>query len=141
MTIMVLYDEFGIEIEGTAEESRQLSEGIEGFTETSRSVLAGFGERGERGLQRSNAVAIRVNAGLVSIARADDEIVISGSKEKLSILAQNIRSLADSERSGSPNRICDHVHLEYYPDHFFLAEGSLPVLVSRNETEADDASD
>lgn len=49
---------------------------------------------------------------------------ITGSQQSREILAENFVGLA---REGNP---ADHWHVEWFPDHFYLAEGGDPVVVS-----------
>jgi hypothetical protein len=55
----------------------------------------------------------------VCIALAADVLVITGYSPAL---AQNIEFGADQGASG-------HSHIEYWPDHFFLDEASVPLVV------------
>ncbi|MEU9785492.1 hypothetical protein AB0H92_31795 [Streptomyces phaeochromogenes] len=50
-------------------------------------------------------------------------LVISGDSANRAVLAENLRALADAEEGG-------HLHIDYFPGHFYLAEGSLPLVVN-----------
>jgi hypothetical protein len=41
----------------------------------------------------------------------------------LHVLATNIDNMAQASDGG-------HVHIEYYPDHPYIAEGSLPLVIN-----------
>ena len=71
---------------------------------------------------------VEKNGDKVVINREKDALKISGSAESLRYLAENIRWFADSEHLNSPG---DHLHIEYHPDHFYLAPGSDALIVSK----------
>ncbi|MEU9900323.1 hypothetical protein ACIBCS_42495 [Streptomyces phaeochromogenes] len=50
-------------------------------------------------------------------------LVISGDSTNRAVLAENLRDLATAEDGG-------HLHIDYFPGHFYLAEGSLPLVVN-----------
>ena len=50
-------------------------------------------------------------------------LVISGDSAGRAVLADNLLSMASAEDGG-------HLHIDYFPGHFYLAEGSLPLVVS-----------
>ncbi|WP_425424625.1 Imm32 family immunity protein [Streptomyces phaeochromogenes] len=49
--------------------------------------------------------------------------MISGDSDNRGVLAENLRDLATAEDGG-------HLHIDYFPGHFYLAEGSLPLVVN-----------
>jgi hypothetical protein len=63
---------------------------------------------------------------LVKIGIEDDTVCVVGGQTGLATLAENIRIFADD--AGSPD---EHLHIDYYPGHFFLAEESVPLVVAR----------
>ena len=69
--------------------------------------------------------------GAVRIKLYENTLTISGSPEKLKILAENIKWLAAQEDSAITSRVENHLHIEYHPDHFFLdpETNSLVVVV------------
>jgi hypothetical protein len=72
---------------------------------------------------------IDLNEGNVHIWRDNESMYFRGSAEKIGILADNIASLALQERNSIPA----HSHIEYYPGHFYLTEGSEPLVFTRRE--------
>jgi hypothetical protein len=50
-------------------------------------------------------------------------LVISGDSAGRAVLAANLLSMASAEDGG-------HLHVDYVPGHFYLAEGSLSLVVS-----------
>lgn len=131
MILDVLYDESSVEIEGTAQTLREFAQRIEECTGHCDIQVAMPSGSNDRGLHRANAVTIQISAGPVNISPTEDRILISGSKVKLLVLVQNILWLADNDTGGAPIQLKDHIHIEYHPDHFFLAEGALPVVVTK----------
>ncbi|WP_328692070.1 hypothetical protein OHA74_25080 [Streptomyces phaeochromogenes] len=49
--------------------------------------------------------------------------MISGDSDNRAVLAENLRDLATPEDGG-------HLRIDYFPGHFYLAEGSLPLEVN-----------
>ncbi|MEU9187928.1 hypothetical protein AB0D14_25980 [Streptomyces sp. NPDC048484] len=71
-------------------------------------------------------VEVRGTSGPGVLIRRDAErhiLVISGDVAGRAVLAENLREMATAEDGG-------HLHVEYFPDHFYLAEGSLPMVVN-----------
>ncbi len=50
-------------------------------------------------------------------------LVISGDPAARAVLAENLHGMADAEDGG-------HLHIDHYPGHFYLAEGSVPLIVN-----------
>jgi len=135
--IAAAYDESTVEIEGGSEELREFSRQIAERCESSWIPLRDVEFPGERGPRRANAISIMVAAGLVRVSQSEGQIILSGSKEKLLLLAENIGGLANQVRSGKPTKVRDHAHFEYCPGHFYLAEGALPLVVTKVATRQD----
>lgn len=70
-----------------------------------------------------------LDEGNVHIRREGDSLLIRGSTEKVGFLARNIASLASQETDG----IATHSHIEYHPDHFYLVEGSEPLVLTKRD--------
>jgi hypothetical protein len=132
MKLSAKYDASSIEIEGTADSLRQFSKEIQDLDGSRRIELPDPVDTDSRGLRSANTITMSLKEGLVNIAVSEGGITISGSKEKLLILAQNFLFLADSEKTEGPIR--DHIHIEYYPSNFpFLDENALPLIVTKQE--------
>jgi len=97
----VLYYGLGVEIEGSASALGELSDEISNCRNATQIVLANPTEMEARGLSSVNLLRISVFAGPVAITRLNKELSISGSKEKLALLAQNISSLAETRSCGN----------------------------------------
>ena len=68
-------------------------------------------------------LVVRHDNGRVCIVKDSDKVVINGSPHHLRLLAENIEAVADD------GEVDQHLHIEYYPDHFFLDERSEPLVV------------
>jgi hypothetical protein len=53
----------------------------------------------------------------------DGDLLVAGEYTGLEAIAGNLKWFVEKER-----RQGDHLHVEYYPDHFFLAENSIPIV-------------
>jgi len=92
-------------------------------------VPAKFDDRGLRYLQE---LVIRVDSGLLRVSGTNDQLLITGSKEKLGLFSDNIDWLVESQATGIPHKR-DHLHIEFYPGHSFLAEDALPLILIRQD--------
>jgi hypothetical protein len=65
--------------------------------------------------------------GLVEISFDEEAqaLTFTGSRESMEVLVQNIRGLC---QEGVPG---EHLHIEYFPDHFYLAESRIALVVAR----------
>ena len=73
------------------------------------------------------AIHLKRQEGHVVIQRTDTVLTICGSLENLALLADNLKWLANQVTvTGCDN----HLHIEYYPDHFYLNASSVPLVVS-----------
>ncbi|MET7633068.1 hypothetical protein [Streptomyces sp. NPDC005078] len=61
----------------------------------------------------------------ISIDELRRILEFTGSEDSMAILAGNIRDLC---REGVPG---EHMHVEYFPDHFYLAESGISLIFSR----------
>ena len=71
-------------------------------------------------------VEVKKTSGPGVLIRLDSErqiLVISGDSAGRAVLADNLLSMASAEDGG-------HLHVDYFPGHFYLAEGSLSLVVS-----------
>lgn len=70
-------------------------------------------------------VSRRTSGGVtMSVAPEGTSIEIQGGVEELAILASNIEGFASE---GDP---AIHLHIEYFPGHVYLSEGSEPLVVT-----------
>ncbi|MFC5748735.1 Imm32 family immunity protein [Actinomadura rugatobispora] len=70
-------------------------------------------------------VTVRTADGLVLLTAdaGGRTLTISGDREHLGVLADVLEDMAASTDGG-------HVHIEHYPDHPYLEEGSAPMVVN-----------
>jgi hypothetical protein len=71
-------------------------------------------------------VEVRKTSGPGVLIRLDPErqiLAISGDSAGRAALAGNLLGMASAEDGG-------HLHVDYFPGHFYLAEGSLSLVVS-----------
>jgi len=117
----------GIDLEGSAMSLLEFAGRVEGLRgrETFGLRMPSAPASPYTGYLRS--LEIKVGEGNVHILRDDDRVHIAGSVEKMGILAKNIASLASQES----NHSSEHSHIEYYPGHFYLAEESEPLVLTR----------
>ena len=92
-------------------------------------VAAGEGLLSSTASPGSNDLAgveVRKTSGPGVLIRLDPErqiLVISGDSAGRAVLADNLLGMAAAEGGG-------HLHVDYFPGHFYLAEGSLSLVVS-----------
>jgi metal-dependent hydrolase (beta-lactamase superfamily II) len=73
-------------------------------------------------------VSVRLAEGPVSIHVEDTTLLVSGASDSLQILAHNVEFVANHpEPTG---RILSHEHIDYYDGHPFLADDSVPMIVT-----------
>ncbi|AZP22149.1 hypothetical protein ACIGMX_03505 [Streptomyces aquilus] len=59
----------------------------------------------------------------VTVDPARRVLLIDGDGDARALLAANLRNMADADDGG-------HLHVDHFPDHPYLAEGSLPLVVN-----------
>jgi hypothetical protein len=132
MNIVAKYAESSVDIEGSAESLRELSQVIQKTGSSGTLVFRIPQNPPTPYLAYAKSLRICPSQGNISIIRNGDEIIINGSPEKLFILAQNIEGLAEQATHESPGNHQAHLHIEYHPGHFYLQENSIPLIVTRN---------
>jgi hypothetical protein len=125
MKLIGNYDNKEIDLEGDVASLRALADSIREL----RGVLELNLDRPDTMTKnlyfgRANSLKIQVVLGNVRVSRDNDQIVISGSSEKLQKLAKNIESTANNSSS-------THTHIEFFPGHFFLEPDSVPLIITR----------
>ena len=130
MSLVGSYDNSSIDIEGSEESLRELSNAIQNLS--SIKILPLANPRPQDPYPgHARSLRLGLSDDFVCITRAEDEIFICGAPDKLAILAQNILALADQKREQPNGRLRLHSHIEYHPDHFFLKAGSIPLVVTK----------
>lgn len=106
-----------------------LSASAEELTWLARAVARGEGLLSSTSSPGGDAlvgVEVLKSSGPGVLIRRDAErqiLVISGDSIGRAVLAENLRAMATAEDGG-------HLHIDYFPGHFYLAEGSLPLVVN-----------
>src|SRR4051812_13660284 len=126
MRLVGKYDGSSAELEGDVDALQHLSAVIKSLTEDatldfhipkcSPSPYTGFISR----------LRIAVSHDNVIVSRVDDVLFINGSYDKLSILADNIKTLSGAMWFATPHA-SKHIHIEYHVNHFYLDRRSLPL--------------
>jgi hypothetical protein len=77
----------------------------------------------DRSLSR---VVIRGGSGKVAVSLMDDgpSLLLCGEGEFMAVLATNIEGFAEDRTRG------EHAHIEYFPDHYYLAEEAEPLVLA-----------
>lgn len=125
--LFALSDSSSIELEGTSGDLKDLSRRIKDCETTCTIPLSVPARFDDRGLHYLQELVVRVDSDSLSISEADQRLSIAGAKEKLDLFLTNIDWLVESQA----NR--DHIHVEFYPGHFFLAEDALPLVLVRQD--------
>jgi hypothetical protein len=77
----------------------------------------------DRSLSR---VVIRSGSGKVVVSLMDDgqSLLVCGGGEFMAVLADNVDGFAEDGLRG------EHAHIEYFPDHYYLAEEAEPLVLA-----------
>lgn len=62
----------------------------------------------------------------VFYSAADSALVVHGATQFLGVFAENVQGFRDA----SPG---EHQHIEWFEGHFYLSEGSIPLVLVRLE--------
>ncbi|MFI0451749.1 hypothetical protein [Actinomadura sp. 6N118] len=106
-----------------------LSASAEELTRLASAVAQGEGLLRSTSSPGSNTLAgveVKKTSGPGVLIHRDPEqqiLVISGDSASRAVLAENLQAMAAAEGGG-------HLHIDYFPGHFYLAEGSLPLVVN-----------
>ncbi|MEU8763562.1 hypothetical protein [Streptomyces sp. NPDC048659] len=71
-------------------------------------------------------IEVRTSPGpgvLIRLGPGRRTLVVSGDAAGREALADNLRAMASADDGG-------HLHLDYFPGHFYLADGSIPLVVN-----------
>ena len=126
--LVVLYHPSGVEIEGTADELQDLSATMKQCSNVCDVLLGAPAEFDERGLRYLMTIEFTVRPGPLVVSVLDRMLLIAGAREKLDLLSENVDSLLDPDNEEGSGDSGGHIHVEYYPGHFFLSEDALPLI-------------
>ncbi|MEE1788274.1 hypothetical protein PUR71_36065 [Streptomyces sp. SP17BM10] len=110
------------DVSGSAEDLNRLARLVAGG-EGAIDLLSSAPVAGRR---RLAGVEVRDTPGpgvLVHLDASRRVLMISGDAPARAVLAENLRETAGLDDGG-------HLHIEYFPDHYYLAEGSLALVVN-----------
>lgn len=99
--------------------ARAVAEGAGFISATSTSTSPDDG-RILAGIEVSKALGSGVR---IDLDRSRQVLVMSGDAEARAVLAENLRAMAAAEDGG-------HLHIDYFPGHPYLLEGSLSLVVN-----------
>ncbi|MFE1801539.1 hypothetical protein ACFW9L_36000 [Streptomyces sp. NPDC059517] len=107
-----------VELSGSAEELTRLADAVA----RGEGLLSTVSTPGSNELTGAEVLEA---PGHVLIRRDPERqiLVISGDSASRAVLAENLLAMATAEDGG-------HLHIEHFPDHDYLAEGSLALMVS-----------
>jgi hypothetical protein len=123
-------DSSSVEIEGTSKDLGDLSRKIKECEDVCSIALAVPTSFDDRGLRYLTEIVVRIASHAVEVSELDQKLIISGAREKLGLLSQNIDSLVESQTEG-PSQKGEHIHVEFYSGHFFLCSDALPLVFTR----------
>jgi hypothetical protein len=125
MNIVGKYDVTGVEFAGTADTLSYLARAIRELVVRERFSLSIPPISPAPYLGYVQSLELERGAGKVSVSRSGESVNVSGSADSLALLAHNIEQLAFSENCQ------DHLHIEFRPQHFYLNEESVPLVVTK----------
>jgi hypothetical protein len=79
---------------------------------------------GQTALTRLQVLSTDGQPVTVGADAEERSLVISGDRASLKIFADNVQAMAEVDDD-------EHLHIDFYPDHPYLGEGSAPLVVSR----------
>lgn len=75
-----------------------------------------------------NKISVKIKPNkMVNLEVTGDELIISGDIQYLSQFSDEIKSFAENTNLG------EHLHIEYYINHFFLNPNAIPLVVVRRK--------
>lgn len=113
-----------MELRGSGTEFREFAAGLRSGREVSVYLdVAPDPSPYDRALSR---VLIRSGSGKVEVALMDDgqSLLICGGAEFMAVMAANFDGFAEDGVRG------EHAHIEYLPDHYYLAEDADPLVLA-----------
>ncbi len=118
-----------LELRGTSAELAGLASGMHAGMVTS--VLATTGDPSPYGRLVARMRVTRTSGPvIIKYDVAADLLDVRGGGDQLALLALNIEGVAEE---GDPE---SHLHVDYYPDHDYLAEASDPLVVTLDSPSA-----
>lgn len=113
-----------LELRASGQELYQLSKALEGDGTTMECETAGVTVSPYSKLLRHISVAVAHDQDVEIRIAEDEDLQISGGRPKLSIFAEAVYTFAKEWGEG------EHLHIEYYDNHPYLAPTSLPLVMT-----------
>jgi hypothetical protein len=130
--LLVLSDTQYAEIKGSAEDLRRLGLTIKACETLCQIPLLAPAPCDGRGLIYLTGMVIKVDSTPLNVWVEGLQIFFSGAREKLELFVSNIEALLDLRRH-DPAQNSDHLHIEFYPGHFFLSKEALPLILIQQD--------
>jgi hypothetical protein len=129
MNIVGRYDDSDISLEGQGESLLELAQLIRRTTgPVIRSLMIPSTPPAPYD-DYAKSLKLEPTDSYVRISRDETQIRISGSPDKLAILADNIEWIATHTHLAGDS---GYIDIDYHPDHFYLEKGSIPLMVTKN---------
>jgi len=125
MDIIGKYDATSVESTGTAGTLIFLARAIRELVVRERFSLSIPSTPPVPHLGYLKSLELERSVGKVSVSRSGESVNVSGSADCLALFAHNIEQLAYSESCP------DHLHVEFHPQHFYLNEESVPLVMTK----------
>jgi hypothetical protein len=126
------YDDFGAELEGRADALRDLAEALRGAGATEERPLRIPTAPASPFLGYIQSLKITQTNDHVVVSRLGSQLIISGSPHGLEVLASVVDHVSDQDPIEARGPSAYHIHIEYYPGHAYLKQGSLPLVVQKS---------
>ncbi len=114
----------GFSIEGTSDALSRFAAAFRELGDVTEHELSGNGELDGYDETITRVSIRRDDDRLVSVLHAPSSLLVSGGDRLIGILAANIDGLVTDSES-------NHLHIDYHPDHYYLTEGSEPIVITR----------
>jgi hypothetical protein len=131
MNLVGKYGENSVNLEGTSDALRELSEMLQLARVVEEILLFVPPKPAVPYVRYLRSLTLGRSEDNVSVSRIGEQGTIRGAAKKLGILARNIERLADQPQPSGATNQASHMHVEYHPGHFYLAPGSVPLVITR----------
>ncbi|HTY94513.1 MAG TPA: hypothetical protein VMC02_11530 [Steroidobacteraceae bacterium] len=134
MGIVIKYSSREVELEAPTELLRELSLAIRAAVGLRTFALPPCPHPAAPYQGFAKSLTIEPSAGAICVSRNGEDVVLSGSREDLLVLANNIEFLAAKPALSPTPKIPDHLHIEYYPGSTYVKKESIPLIVTRRDS-------
>ena len=130
MKLSGVYDASSVELQSASGELHALAQAIRGTPVTQEFLFPPALTPPHPYDGHVTSLRIVTDSGKVSVSRSGGQVAIRGSPEMLAILAWNVDVLAYAKCIWLGGKQTYHIHIEYYQGHFYLEEGSVPLVLT-----------